>query len=364
MKKTSIALLTLALALNSAAGVQLLPAGEFAGRDGRPGKGLTWKLSDAQGQALAARLTERHATVQFCFDYEHQAMLAEENGQPAPASGWATKFEWRSGVGLFAVDVQWTDKAKQMIDAKEYKYISPVIAYDPKTGEVRGVINAALTNVPNLEMSPVSAQAMARLNAFSQPPEQSTMNPVLKALLESLGLNVSEDTTKEQAVAAVAALKTKADKADELGIQIAALKANPGEPDPTKWVSLEKFTQLHNEVAALSAKHATSEVDQLIAQAVAEGKCTPAVEDVWRNVGKKDVAMLKSLIDKTPANPALAGQMQSQQSGGARKQPGEITVATLSSEDRAVCRQLGLSETDYVATLKAKAEQAAAVAQA
>lgn len=344
MTNTSFALLTHALQLDASPDVRIVPAGEFVGRDGRPGKGLTWKLSDAQGQALAAKLNGRHQIVQFNFDYEHQALLSEKNGQPAPASGWATRFEWRPGEGIYALKVQWTDKARQMIDAKEYKYISPIILYDGQTGVVTGVANAALTNIPALDMSPVASETMARLSALSffQPPEQSTMNPVLKALLESLGLTVSDETTKEQAVAAVAALKAKADQADELGTQVAALKASTGsEPDPTKWVSLDKFNQLNEQVVALSAKQTTGEVDRLIAEAVAAGKCTPVVEEVWRNVGNKDVAMLKSLIEKTPGNPALAGQTQT---NGAK--PGAAAAADKAAgtaDELAMCKSLGLT---------------------
>ena len=345
MKKTSIALLSLALTLQATADVQLLPQGEFVGRDGRPGKGLTWKLSDAKGQALATRLNAAHKTVRFNFDYEHQALLSEENGQPAPASGWANTFEWRNGQGLFALNVQWTARAKQMIEGDEYGYISPAIVFDTRTGEVTGVVNASLVNIPSLELSPVAEQTMARLNArpFSQPLEQSDMNPVLKALLESLGLNVSEDTTAEQATAAVAALKAKADKVDVLGTELALLKkATPatGDPDPSKWVSLENFNKLHEQVVALSAKHTSGEVDKLIADAVAAGKCTPVVEEVWRNVGKTDVAMLKSLIDKTPANPALAGQQQSQANGGKQEKD---DAKTGTAEELAMCKNLGLT---------------------
>ena len=344
MKKTSIALLSQALALTASADVRLIPAGEFEGRDGRPGKGLTWKLSDTQGQALAARLTAFHQVVQFNLDYEHQALLSEKNGQPAPAAGWASAFEWRTGDGLYALKVQWTDKARQMIDAGEYKYISPVIAYSGTSGVVSGIVNAALTNIPSLEMSPVSTQVMERLSAlyFSQPTEQSTMNEVLKALLESLGLNVSEATTKEQAVAAVAALKAKADQADQLGTEVAALKAKPteGAPDPTKWVSLDKFNELHTQVAALSATQHSNQVETLLAEAVAQGKCPPVVESVWRDVGKKDIAALKALIDKTPANPALAGQKQTAQAGTG----GQAAASNQATADElAMCKNLGLT---------------------
>jgi phage I-like protein len=323
--------------------VQLLPAGEFVGRDGRPGNGLTWKLSDAQGQALAARLTAKHATVQFNLDYEHQAMLADKNGQPAPASGWATAFEWRAGVGLFALNVQWTANAKRMIEGGEYKYISPVIVFDKTTGEVSDVLNASLVNIPNLDLNPVAQERMAALNAqFSTTnPEPTDMNPLLAKLLAALNLPATEATTEAQALGAVAALKAavpaavtkllgladkateaevttavtalkaSADKAAELTTQVATLKAAaPGEPDPTKYVALDKFTELNNEVATLKAAGVDRTVDELITEARLAGKCSPVVEGVWRDIGKVDVAKLKALIDKTPANPALAGLNQ------------------------------------------------------
>lgn len=343
MKHIAIALLTSALALQAQAELQLLPAGEFNGRDGRPGKGLTWKLSDAQGRALAAKLNARHATVRFNLDYEHQAMLAEDNGQPAPASGWGTKFEWRDGAGLFLLDTQWTARAKQMIEAGEYLYLSPVIAYDQKSGHVTDVINAALTNIPNLDISPVAQERVARLSArFSSDPstddpEHKPMNPVLKALLKAL--NLADDATEAQATAALASLQqarsdytallkslgvAETANAEAAGTAVAALRARAdkgaADPDPTRWVSMEKFNELNTQVVALNTTNRNREVDELIQRAKDEGKLMPAAEEVWRNVGKSDIAQLRAMVEKTPANPALAGR---QQSGGAN--PGNDT---------------------------------------
>jgi phage I-like protein len=159
--QTAIALLRTALSLRVATEAQILPAGEFTGRSGRPGKGLSWKLSDQAGQALAAKLSARHASTKFNFDYEHQTMLAEKNGQPAPAAGWAQQFVWRDGEGLFAAGPQWNDRAKQMIEAGEYLYISPVIVYNTNTGAVSDVLNAALVNVPDI----IGMEAVAKLSA-------------------------------------------------------------------------------------------------------------------------------------------------------------------------------------------------------
>jgi phage I-like protein len=371
MKLNAIALLSAALSLQASADTQLLPAGEFTGRDGRPGKGLTWKLSNEAGRALAAKLNARHANTRFNLDYEHQTMLAEENGQPAPASGWATKFEWRDGEGLFSVGTQWTARAKQMIEAGEYLYVSPIIVYDKKTGEVTDVFNASLVNNPCLlDMSPVAQERIERLNArFSTDPEIDSMNPVLKALLKALGL--ADDATEQQATAALASLQqarsdltamlkslgvTETTDAATATTAIAALRAKADkagsgatEPDPTKWVSLEKFNELNTEVAALKASGVHREVDELIAQATADGKCAGVVADVWRDVGKKDIAQLRALIDKTPANPALAGQRQTDKS-----KPADGGDA-LTQEEIAVCNATGIAREDFLKTRKALA---------
>ena len=360
--KHTIALLVAALALQADADTLLLPAGEFKGRDGRPGKDLTWKLSDVRGRELATRLNARHARVQFVIDYEHQTMLAEKNGQPAPASGWVVRFEWRDGEGLFALKTDWTPRALQMIQGREYKYISPVIVYDQVTGEVADVLNAALVNQPALTQDPLAQQRLSQLNAFysTTNPEQSTMNPVLLACLTALGLPATDATTAEQAVSAIAnlkaaqpalpvalckslalpdaataaqaetalaALKADAAKAAALTTEVTALKAAQGNPDPSKWVALAAFTELSTQVAALSATQANTEVDTLIAAARAEGKCPPVVEQVWRDVGKKDIAQLKALIATTPGNPALAGQSQT-----AGRPPAGDTAKGMSAE--------------------------------
>lgn len=330
MSHTAIALLSASIALQATAEVQLLPAGEFEGRDGRPGKGLKWKLTDPLGHQLAAWLNQRHGgNVQFNFDYEHQAMLAEKNGQPAPASGWAARFEWRDGAGLWALNTEWTERAAQMIAAKEYRYISPVLVYDKRTGEVVGLVNAALTNIPNLDdLSPVTQERITALNTFSINHLEPSMNELLKALLKALGL--SETATEQEATTAVGALKAKAEQADTLTTEVATLKAKTtAEPDPTKYVSLESFNKLNTEIATLKAAGVNREVDELIAKAKAEGKVTPAAEEVWRNVGKTSIAQLREMVEKTPANPALAGQ--SQTNGGDRggSDNGEADAAAL-----------------------------------
>lgn len=153
-------LAALTQSLPEAAGeFRILPAGVFRAKDGRPAHLPGWKI-DAE---IAQRVIAASASVDdLVIDYEHQTINAEKNGLPAPAAGWFKRMVWREGVGLFAVGVQWTDKAKAMIAAGEYRHISPVFPYNAVTGEVQKIIGLGLTNNPALpglaDLAALSAQ--------------------------------------------------------------------------------------------------------------------------------------------------------------------------------------------------------------
>lgn len=84
------------------------------------------------------------------IDYDHQSQRANSNGQLAPAAGWIEQLEWREGQGLFATKVTWTDKARAMLAAKEYRYISPVFSFCQLSGRIERLWGAGLTNIPGL----------------------------------------------------------------------------------------------------------------------------------------------------------------------------------------------------------------------
>ena len=100
--------------------VQLMPAGELHARDGR-----RWRLDDAD--KVIAETRRRNGGVDLVFDYEHQTDHAPRNGQEAPASGWIKELQARAG-GIWG-RVEWTAHAKARIEAREYRYISPVFRH-------------------------------------------------------------------------------------------------------------------------------------------------------------------------------------------------------------------------------------------
>ena len=350
MKTQAYALLFATLALQAHAAVQLLPAGEFKGRDGRPGKELTWKLSDAQGQALADKLNERHQKVDFQFDYEHQTVLAAENGQPSPASGWGTQFEWRKGDGLYVVNTKWTDRAKAMIEAGEYKYLSPYITYNTNTGEVLDVLNAGLVAMPNLDISPVASERLAQLNAASFQPQE---NPPMKLLLTLLGLAAT--ATEDEAIAAVNALKTghqahvsalntalglkPEDGAATATTAIATLKAQAKGSDAS---TTSAMLALQTQVATLTAANNARELQVLVDQALAQGKLLPAQKDWAMNKG---LAFVQDYLKDAPAVAAAlahkqSGDQQADLDKDKAKKPGEAELA--------MCAALGLTPEQFV----------------
>lgn len=357
MKHTALALLFASLALAAKAEVQILPAGEFKGIDGRPTEVKNWKLSDEAGRMLAAKLNERHRKIKFNFDYEHQMMLAAQNGKPAPASGWSVGFEWRDGQGLFAIDVEWTEKARAMIEAKEYLYISPVISYDKTTGEITDVVNASLVNRPALEMDDVSTERLAALSSFSSLPNPEESSPMKANLIALLALATT--ATDDDVVNAVKSLKADATArhaslsalngalglpadadAAKATTAVAALKAQAVTGDDTAKTTI---AALQAQVAALQNASNAKEVDALVTAALQDGKLLPAQKDWAVKLGQTDVAQLKSFI--ASAVPVAKGLGESQSQGDQGKE--NQGTAALSAEQLAVATAMGLTAEQY-----------------
>lgn len=350
------AILAATLQLASSGQVQLLPAGEFKARDGRPGKGLTWKLDDAQGAALAARVNADIALNQLVIDYEHQTLLAPANGQRAPAAGWVKSVEWRSGEGLFG-QVEWTAAARAHIDAGEYRYLSPVIKYDPKSGVVTGIDLAALTNYPALQgMDPAVAALTRRNDIATDPPPENHM-ALLAALIAALGMPA--ETTEAAALSAVSTLQAK--KAPPLSDAIAtALGLKPGADEAaalsavnalkaSESTTTQLIATLTADVAALRTQLNNGELTQLVDGAIEAGKFSPAHRDWLLGLGRKDLAALRTQIAASPVIPGLKGQKPAGDGGG-----GGAATAALTATQKLIADQLGLTHEAYAKQMTAE----------
>lgn len=197
---------------------QLFPAGRFNAQDGRPKDAPAWIMTGTIAARLIAAFNARKNPM--VVDYEHQTVLTKDNGKPAPAAGWVHGLEWREGKGLFAVGVKWTDAARASIQSDEYRYISPVFHYNRQTGEVIGLLNAALTNNPALDGMESAVALRAQLDEQASQLEclrlemaKREINDVVQAAYETGRLLPYQlDAARELATVNMDALKVILDR--------------------------------------------------------------------------------------------------------------------------------------------------------
>jgi len=126
---------------------------------------LKFSITPADVAKIVMNFAKRTADV--VIDYDHGTEYAAGKGQPVPASGWLKEIEPETdGQGILWGLADFTEKARAMLAAKEYKYLSAVIdwgARDRTSGEQQGatITSVALTNVPVLEQMPAIALSEA-----------------------------------------------------------------------------------------------------------------------------------------------------------------------------------------------------------
>lgn len=242
------------------------------------------------------------------IDYEHQTLADVQ----APAAGWIKALTWKGAGGLWAV-VEWTNKAKEYLANKEYRYFSPVMLAREGNRIVQRLINVALTNSPKINhLQPIVSKWDARESAIEK--EEAKMDKIRKLL----GLKADADEAAvEAAVAGIVAknAELKGDGAkvvackevmDALGakegagkdevVQIVASLKAPA--DVAKTLSLE--------VAALKTKLAAMEQEGLVALALKEGKTSPEELDKWgRDLAGKAPEQFKQIVLSRPVGSVI-----------------------------------------------------------
>lgn len=141
-------------------------------------------------------------------DYEHQTLY----GSVAPAAGWISKLEVKENQLL--ATVSWTPKAKEHISNSEYKYLSPVYAFnsrDPKTDAYIGLKlhSVALTNTPFIDdLGEVKANKETQTkNEEKDPMADEATKTQKEETLEAENIALKEQLATQKVEAAIAAKK-------------------------------------------------------------------------------------------------------------------------------------------------------------
>lgn len=335
---------------------QLLPAGRFRSRDGRPEDVPEGWLMNAD---IAARLIAgvRALGQDVLIDYEHNQLRKMQKDIALPpdtlaAAGWfgADEMQWRENAGLF-IKPRWTPAARERIANDEFGYLSAVFPY-AANGEPTSLRMAALTNDPGATGMKRLAALAATLPDDSPQQEKKTMNEKLRQLLARLGIIVPEnaDITDEQAVAALSAfdsIKTEAGKVAVLSAELEnARTASAGAVDLTQYVPIKTYNAVCNKLAEVSGQHSTATLSAVLDKAEQEGRIFKCEREYMEQLGAQiGVAALSAQLDKKQPIAALSAMQTTTVSG--TNQPLKERLAALSADEKSAAKALGLTEAEY-----------------
>ncbi|MGP8438262.1 phage protease [Paraburkholderia fungorum] len=333
-------------AVNVPSRILVLPDGEFTGVDGRP-KGLTFEDENGEQQPVrctAWRLDARIAAqiiavfrehnLDLVIDYDHQTLRAEENGRPAPAAGWITALEYEAGRGLWAA-VNWTGAGSESVASREYRYLSPVFPFDPDTGAPLWLHSVALTNTPNLNQLGEIAAMASRLLSLNSSQHHQSGDPSMDLKTLLVALNLPLETTEGTALTALSAQSGKIRSLETECSELRALAF-----DPAKHIPLEEHQKIVGELTALKSAQDKATHEQLLQAALSDGRILQPNAAYW---SQQPLAALQSFLKDAKPLAALTAL----QTGG-NAPTGGTGAPTLSADEMAVCKSMGIAPEDFV----------------
>ena len=306
---------------------------------------------DVDGESFAAMKAQiAQRGVDLVVDYEHQTL----GGGQAPAAGWVK--ELILDGGKIKARVEWTPKAREYLENKEYRYLSPVITVRKSDNKAMGLHSIALTNTPAVE------HMEAIVNSTNFKGGTSKMNEFLKQLAALLGLG--EDATEEQVAEALKAcvaenksLKENAQPgqpgkqppeeekvvANKEVCELLGLKAGAATADVAAAIMALKSgniggVNLVEQVKSLEAKLADRDAEEAVEMALKAGKITPAQREWAKGYALKNLEDFKGFVEKAPQVVPM-GDVGGSESLALKRD--EVDEATL-----LVCKQLGISAED------------------
>ena len=356
-KTTQIGIAILSATAGADGWYQLLPAGRFHARDGRPHDVSEGWQMDA---GIAARLIDgvRALGQDVLIDYEHNQLRKNEGLAPEAlaAAGWfnADEMEWRENRGLF-IKPRWTPAAQKRVDDHDFAFLSAVFPYDI-TGTPLELRMAALTNDPGVTgMERLAALAAEFTFNHHQPQERSPMNEILRQLLAKLGIDVAEgaEPTDEQLKTALAtaedaltAKKNSGDQVAALSAEITTLKASSGKIDLTKYVPVETYNAMRDELKAMSGEHSTATLSAVLDAAEQDGRIFKSERSYFSGLGEQiGTAALSAQLETRQPIAALSA-MQTTKNPPSDKS--DSKKSALTAEEKEAARVLGKSEAEYL----------------
>jgi phage I-like protein len=319
--------------------VHLIPAGTFSGRDGRG----PYHLRDPQA-VIRASMAQAHVDGQLPIDENHATDFAATTGQESPARGWIAELQSRED-GIWG-RVEWTPVGQQLMAERAYRGFSPVFQHD-KAGNVRAILRAALTNMPNLP-------ALRTLHT------QGTNMDLVTQLRAALGLpeTADEATILTTVTANAASVTTHAQQLTQIATVVGVAQPGAATPDGivtalqtrlATSVSAETVTTLQTQLNEMRATTAKEKAVAFVDSAIKAGKPINALRDHYIARHTQDAASVETEING----------MVSINAGGivqhARKPSGEPDGDELTEVEKQTCQRMGIDPKKFAEHKKTRA---------
>ena len=314
--------------------ISVLPFGHVVSQKGE------FDVDEESLAAMKEQIAQRG--VDLVVDYEHQTLT----GERAPAAGWVK--ELFAEDGHIKARVEWTIPAKQYLENKEYRYLSPVITVRKSDNKATGLHSLALTNTPAIAgMTPI-------VNSSTFQGGETNMNELIKKIAAALGLG--EDADEEQILTALSAcveenkaLKEAAEGgkkpedqddsivANKSVCELLGLKAGAPAAEVAA-VIMSLKGGIDGRVKALEEQLADRDAEEAVELALKSGKITPAQKGWAKDYALKSPEGFKSFLQKAPQVVPMSEIAGAEALALKGKKPDEATML--------ICKQLGVSAED------------------
>ena len=306
--------------------LMIMPAPKGPTIRGKDGRAWTLTKRDAVLRAANARPVQ--------LDTNHAAVHRAPKGEDSPAAAWLSGFEFDTDGALWASKVEWTPYGERLHADKAYRFLSPALLYDSKSGtsgvlgEITGLHSVGLVNDPNFVDLPA-------LNA-AETQDPQTMTP---EQLKALGL--AADATQEQINARLAQLSNPLDAIRDMLTAVVA--------------SVKPTAKSETAPNAADESH-TIAVNAVVNAGIVAGKVAPASRESLVAMGGTTSAQLKALDAYITGLPVIAPNKASAPAkvgtNGAKGDKSTVAtgVESLSEHQLALCANLGIKPEDFLKT--------------
>jgi phage I-like protein len=237
--------------------------------------------------------------IELMSDYEHQSLVRPPIEAPASSKKWTP--EVRSD-GFYATDIKWTDRAKSMIAAGEYRYYSIAAKVNPKTQRAVEIINFALTNNPAANhIAPL--KAASAVNNPEKKMAENELKPGNESVFVALGLKPDADVSIATATASemldmkqqLLSVTKSSNLSEALGKMHAFAAAHERYQRAEQMLIASETTQHEKEFDAM-VRHGESVLKKL-SPAMVKGEWIQSL----RRSPKEGIVALKSFLESAPA---------------------------------------------------------------